>query len=194
VLHPQIEAMPHHWLKMRVEELLFASGLTFTILQPCAYMQNLLTQWDQWTGEGRFRLPYPAETRLSLVDLEDVARAARLVLTEEGHAGATYELVGTYPLSQIEVAEILSDVLNRQVTAEAIPLGEWEHGAREAGLGGYALETLLQMFRYYRQHDFVGNPQVLTQLLGHPPTSLEEFFIKERRGREGDNQRSTWGT
>ncbi|MGD2207623.1 MAG: NmrA family NAD(P)-binding protein, partial [Anaerolineae bacterium] len=23
VLHPQVEAMPHHWLKMRVEELLF---------------------------------------------------------------------------------------------------------------------------------------------------------------------------
>ena len=25
VLHPQIEAMPHHWQKMRVEEMLFAS-------------------------------------------------------------------------------------------------------------------------------------------------------------------------
>lgn len=42
VLHPQIEAMPHHWLKARVEELLFASGLPFTILQPTAYMQNVL--------------------------------------------------------------------------------------------------------------------------------------------------------
>src|SRR5262245_60891448 len=27
VLHPRIEAMPHHWDKLRVEELLLASGL-----------------------------------------------------------------------------------------------------------------------------------------------------------------------
>src|SRR5882757_5346860 len=26
VLHPQIEAMPHHWSKLRVEEMLFSSG------------------------------------------------------------------------------------------------------------------------------------------------------------------------
>src|SRR5690349_5563794 len=27
VLHPQIEAMPHHWAKLRVEEMLFSSSL-----------------------------------------------------------------------------------------------------------------------------------------------------------------------
>ena len=27
VLHPQTEAMPHHWLKLRVEEALITSGL-----------------------------------------------------------------------------------------------------------------------------------------------------------------------
>ena len=41
VLHPQLEEMPHHWLKLRVEERLIASGLPFTILQPTAYMQNI---------------------------------------------------------------------------------------------------------------------------------------------------------
>jgi uncharacterized protein YbjT (DUF2867 family) len=34
VLHPQIEAMPHHWQKMRVEEMLFAAGFELTVLQP----------------------------------------------------------------------------------------------------------------------------------------------------------------
>src|ERR1700726_278997 len=44
VLHPQIEAMPHHWQKMRVEEMLFSAKLDVTILQPTAYMQNSLAE------------------------------------------------------------------------------------------------------------------------------------------------------
>jgi len=35
VLHPQIEAMPHHWQKMRVEEMLFVAGFDLTVLPTC---------------------------------------------------------------------------------------------------------------------------------------------------------------
>jgi uncharacterized protein YbjT (DUF2867 family) len=76
VLHPQIEAMPHHWQKMRVEEMLFVAGFDLTVLQPTAYMQNILGAWDAVVRDGVFRFPYPAATRLSLVDLDDVGEAA----------------------------------------------------------------------------------------------------------------------
>jgi len=52
VLHPQIEAIPHHWNKMRVEEMLFSSALDVTILQPTAYMQNSLAQWNNMVRDG----------------------------------------------------------------------------------------------------------------------------------------------
>ena len=184
VVHPHIEAMPHHWQKMRVEEQLFSCGLAFTILQPAAYMQNILAQWDTMIGDGCYRVPYPLETQLSLVDLKDVAEAARLVLTEDGHAGATYEVIGTKPMSQIEVAQTLSDGLGREVTAERTPIEVWEQGARDAGLGTYAIETLMQMFHYYEHHDFVGSPQILSWLLGRPPTTLATVIERERRRRE----------
>jgi len=187
VLHPHVESMPHHWQKMRVEEQLFSCGLTFTILQPAAYMQNILAQWDTLIGEGSYGIPYPIETRLSLVDLKDVAEVARLVLTEDGHAGATYELTGTTPMSQIDVAQTLSDVLGRDVTAERTPIEVWERGARDAGLGSYAIETLTQMFLYYEHHDFVGSPQILSRLLEHPPTTLAEVIAREHRRREHEN-------
>ena len=56
VLHPQTREMPHHWQKLAVEEQLFASGLDFTILQPAAYMQNLLPYWNEIIGEGVYRV------------------------------------------------------------------------------------------------------------------------------------------
>jgi len=175
VLHPQTEAMPHHWQKLRTEELLFETGLPYTILQPAAYMQNVLAYWDRIVQQGVYAVPYATETRLGMVDLEDVAEAAAIVLTERGHAGATYELAGADVLSPVEVAAILEGQLARPVRAQAVPLDLWERGARASGVGDYQVETLLQMFRYYEHYGFGGNPQVLTWLLRRPPTTFASF-------------------
>ncbi len=184
VLHPQAEAMPHHWQKLRVEEQLFASGLGYTILQPAAYMQNVLAYWEPIVERGVYPLPYAAETHLSMVDLKDVAEVAARVLTEAGHAGATYELCGPEVLSQHEVAAILTQQVGRRVRVETVPIEAWEAQARAAGLGAYQIETLVKMFRYYEQYGFWGNPGVLSWLLGRAPTTFAAFVrrVVQERG------------
>ncbi|HZW03175.1 MAG TPA: NmrA family NAD(P)-binding protein [Anaerolineaceae bacterium] len=175
VLHPQVEAMPHHWNKLLAEQRLFESGLCYTILQPAAYMQNVLAQWRAMTEQGRYPVPYAVETRLSMVDLDDVAAVAAAVLTEPGHTGAIYELCGAEALSQAEVAAVVADQIGRPVQAECVPLAAWEKNARAGGLPDYAVTTLLRMFRYYEQYGFSGNPHVLEWLLGRPPTAFAAF-------------------
>jgi uncharacterized protein YbjT (DUF2867 family) len=178
VLHPQIEEMPHHWNKLRVEEMLLSSGLDITILQPAAYMQNSLAQWDAIKRDGVYRVPYPVETRLSLVDLDDVAEAAALVLTNTGHSNATYELVGTPPLSQIELAATFGRALKTHVRAEAETIETWDQRARGAGMDDYQRETLIKMFRAYARDGLKGNSNMLGWLLGRPPTSLAAFAAR----------------
>jgi NAD(P)H dehydrogenase (quinone) len=176
VLHPQIEAMPHHWQKMRAEEMLFATDLDLTILQPTAYMQNILAAFPGIIADGVFRVPYPVTTRLSLVDLQDVAEAAALVLTADGHSGATYELAGTEMPSQTEVAAAIAKALDRTVGAEAEAVETWQARAREAGMGEYECATLAAMFRYYAANGLIGNSRVLTSLLGRKPADLAAFL------------------
>jgi len=183
VLHPQTEAMPHHWQKLLVEQALIDSGLPFVILQPASYMQNVLAEWDQIVSRGIYRIPYSAGTRLGMVDLEDIAAAAAVVLTERGHEGATYELAGPEVLNQDDVARILGEALGRQVTPEVISPEAWEHQARAAGLGDYRVKTLLAMFRYYAWGGFWGNPRVLGWLLGRPPTTFAQFAQRVSRGQ-----------
>lgn len=187
VLHPQTEGMPHHWQKLRVEELIFAAGLPYTILQPAAYMQNLLAYWPRIVEAGIYAVPYAVETRLGMVDLVDVAAVAARILTEPGHAGATYELAGAEVLTQVEVAAILEKRLGHPVRAQVVPLDTWEEGARASGLGDYQIQTLLQMFRYYEHYGFWGNPHVLGWLLDRPPTSLDAFFRRTVLAQEGSS-------
>jgi uncharacterized protein YbjT (DUF2867 family) len=170
--------MPHHWKKYQVEEKILESGLSFTILQPTAYMQNILNQWDSIMDQGVYSVPYPVMTRSSLVDLNDVAQAAAIVLTEPGHEYAIYELVGISSMTQIEVAETLSKQLNRPVKAQEISVKVWEENARASGLGDYQIDTLIKMFQHYARYDLMGNPNVLAWLLGRPPTTLADLCSK----------------
>jgi len=175
VLHPQIQAMPHHWHKLLVEGHLFESGLSCTILQPAAYMQNILANWHQILEDGIYSVPYAAETRLSMVDLEDVVEVATTVLTEPGHGGAIYELSGPDVFNQKEVAAILEEQMNRSVSVREIAIEAWREQAKSNGLDDYQVDTLSKMFSYYERYGFAGNPKVLRMLLGRAPGSFGEF-------------------
>lgn len=176
VFHPQTEKMPHHWQKMRVEELLFESGLNYTILQPAPYMQNILAYWPSIVKEGRLALPYNSETIINMVDLIDVAEAAAAIIGNDNHFQAVYELCGRENLSQRAVVQILGELLNRPVKNQFTDREEWAATARANGLGNYQVETLLAMFRYYEQFHFPGNSFMLTQLLGRPPFGFRDFL------------------
>ena len=176
VLHPQVEKMNHHWQKMRVEEMIFESRLPFTILQPAPYMQNLLTGWKSIVEDGVLRLPYSVNSKFSFVDLENVAEAASIVLTQPEHLNAIYEIAGTAPTSHVEVAEIFSRVLNRDVHTEKEEVSDWRLRAKQnAGMSEYAIENLVKMFEYYDQWGLVGNSNVLRWILRCEPTSLKSF-------------------
>jgi uncharacterized protein YbjT (DUF2867 family) len=183
VLHPQTEKMNHHWQKSRVEEMIFESGLPFTILQPAPYMQNLLTGWKSVVEAGVLRVPYSVSSRFSFVDLEDLAEAAKIVLTGPNHFNATYELAGTLPMSHAEVAETFSRVLNREVQAERENIDEWR--IRTGKLNEYALENLIKMFEYYDKWGLPGNSNTLRWVLRREPVALETFV--ERSLKERDN-------
>lgn len=181
VLHPQTQEMPHHWQKLLVEEQVFATGLPFTILQPAVYMQNIGGQWNSIQSEGRLEVPYSVASRLSLVDLQDVAEVAAMVLTEEGHVGATYELVGTRALTQRELAAVLSSELGREVAAVEIKKSVWEAEARRTGLASYKIDCLLEMFSYYERNGLIGSPKVLGSLLNRSPAEFDDFVGRKKR-------------
>jgi NAD(P)H dehydrogenase (quinone) len=176
VLHPQVEAMPHHWQKMRVEELLFTSGMDFSVLQPCAYMQNILAGWNSIIKTGVYSVPYSTSARISVVDLEDVGTAAAKVLIDERYKNGVFECSGPQALSQEEVAGIISEVIQQPVHAVKKDHQSWVTNAQRSGMDSYQVETLTKMFAYYDQFGLVGNPLVLESILGNPPRTLKEFF------------------
>jgi len=172
VLHPQIQAMPHHWSKLQIEEELIKSDLGFTILQPASYMQNVRGVWASIL-EGRYPVPYPVDVRFSPVDLEDVVELAAEVLSSPGHEGAIYELAGPEMLTAAQMARRMGEALGKPVEAEERSRDQWR---RDAKLDPERADILLAMFEYYAEHGFWGNPRVLAGLLGREPTNFSRYL------------------
>ena len=138
VASPYVPAMPHHLGKAVSEDLVRRSGLAWTILQPGAYLQNLdLT--------APVQVPYSLDAPFGFLDLADLGRAAAVVLTAPGHAGATYELA-------TRVATV------RELAAEA---GVPAHRVDDPGTHPW----LTAMFAYYDAHGLPVGTRVLASLL-----------------------------
>lgn len=184
VLHPQTEAMPHHWMKMRVEEKVLESGLPFTILQPAPYMQNILGYWQEIMERGVYKVPYSIKAPLSCVDLYDVGEAAAVFLTELGHQNAVYELCGEAMLTPAGMARTISQCIGQEVVAEALPIEAWEKSARENGMDDDRIGMLKKMFVYYDQYGLPGNAYVLNCLLGRHPSKFTAFVERVAAGNQ----------
>lgn len=174
--HPQMRTMNHHWTKLLIEEAVIESGLAFTILQPSMFMQNVRVEWTSVTNDGIYPRPYSATRKMSLVDTEDLGEAAAIVLTEDGYAGATFELCGPDSLSHAEMASVISGVLGRNVRAVERSLDEWQVWARGRGWTEWSIETYVKMCGHYGAHGYPGgNPLVLRTILGREPTGYRSF-------------------
>ncbi|MEZ5488427.1 MAG: NmrA family NAD(P)-binding protein [Steroidobacteraceae bacterium] len=181
VLHPIITDLVQHEIKRDIEEYLVSSGLEFTILQPANYMlrHRLLPAFER----GVFALSWALDRRQSMVDVRDVAEVAAAVLADsDRHAGATYELAAPGRYTAHDIARVIACVAGREVTAAQIDPDVFlkamlrVDSLREVP---YQAEVIRAIGRRYSSHDFIGNPNVLTWLLGRRPTTFEEFVRRE---------------
>ena len=181
VLHAITTDLIQHEIKRDIEEHLLSSGLEFTILQPSNYMlPHRLTSVFE---EGVFRLSWSLDRRQSMVDLGDVTDVAALVLSDAaGHAAATYELAGPGRFTAHDIGQVLSEVTGRRVGVERLDLEAFvraRFGSGDPGTLQHQLRTSRAIEARYSSHDFLGNANVLTWLLGRAPTSFEQFARTE---------------
>jgi uncharacterized protein YbjT (DUF2867 family) len=181
VLHAIASDLIQHEIKRDIEERLLSSGLEYTILQPANYM--LPTRLKAVFEEGVFRLAWSLDRRQSMVDLEDFTDVVALVLSDrERHGGATYELVGPGRFTAHEIGAVASQVVGREIKVERFDVEVFvreRFGNLEPEALAHMLRMNLAIARYYSNHDFVGNSNVLSFLLGRAPTTFETFVRRE---------------
>jgi uncharacterized protein YbjT (DUF2867 family) len=157
-----------------IEEELISSGLPYTFLRPTTFMQNTLMAARRVASEGRIYQPFK-DGRLGIIDARDIGEVAAKVLTEDGHEGTTYTLTGPAAISFYDVAEILSEVLGKEVSYINIPLEKAKEAMLGMGLSEWRADVLIEYARAHSEGYSDFTTEDFEQLTGHPATSYEEF-------------------
>lgn len=104
--------VPHY----RIEKRVRATDAAHTLLRASFFMQNLVEVHREDIVEHDEMFVPAGDGATSFVDARDIGAVAATVLSESGHENRAYDITGPEALTYGEVAELLTDVLNRRIT------------------------------------------------------------------------------
>ncbi len=168
--------VPHFASKVTMESALKQFDLPYTILRPNYFFQNDVSLKGPLMEAGVYPVPL-GKTGISAVDVRDIAEAAAIALTTDGHEGKTYNIVGPEPISGPGAASLWSDLLGKKIRYGGEDMDQYEQQMRQA-LPAWSAFDFRMMFQGYLERGFVagdGDVEALTRLLGHAPRHYEDF-------------------
>jgi uncharacterized protein YbjT (DUF2867 family) len=156
------------------------SGLPHVIVRPNLFLQNIPESTiPSVDASGTFYVD-AGQARISMVDTRDVAAAAAVVLTQNGHAGAHYDVTGPEALSYADVAAKLTNATGRRITYVAVPDDAVRQALVGAGLNEWFANALVGLYQDYRRSGRDGYAAQVTntveRLTGRPPRSLDNLL------------------
>jgi uncharacterized protein YbjT (DUF2867 family) len=181
--------VPHY----KVEKHLEDSGVPHTFLRPSLYMQNLnTTHQDEIRDFSEIRIPV-GRAQTSFIDVRDIGSVAAKVMSEPGHENQAYELTGSESLDYYQVAELLTEVLGREITYRNPSVLRFMGYQRRKGT---PLAFVLVMAGLYTATRFGSGKRVtqdVEQLLGRQPIAMRQYiedyadcWLPEEGSRDSD--------
>ncbi|WFE54548.1 SDR family oxidoreductase [Micromonospora sp. WMMD1155] len=154
------------------EEVLAASGLTYTVLRNGWYTENYTDQLPQYLGSGTI-LGATGGSKISAATRADYAAAAVAALTREETGNAVYELGGD-PFTFDELAEAVTEVTGTPVVHRDLSTAELASALENVGLDAGTAGFVAALDNSIAIGELVTDSDDLGRLIGRPSTPLRD--------------------
>lgn len=159
-----------------IEDAILGAGVKYTFLQTMFTMQALLAQGLGRTTAAELRIYTPfGEAGFSFVDARDVARAAAVCLTSDGHQGRTYELSGPQVLTSAALAATIGRVLGRPIGDVALTVEQAMGALAQMGLPAWFTDHMTELATYNRTGALARTTTAIADITGGAATTFEQF-------------------
>jgi NAD(P)H dehydrogenase (quinone) len=149
------------------------SGIPYTILRNGWYSENYTASIPAAIQAGVF-IGSAGDGKISSASRADFAQAAALVLTTEGHEGATYELAGDEPYTLSQLAAEVSKQTGKPMVYKNLPQAEYAAMLAQFGLPEPFAQAIAAWDVDASQGALFDDSKTLSRLLGRPTTPLSK--------------------
>ncbi len=171
------QAGRRYWLGERIFDW---TGIGVTHLRPTLFLENWLAFAEAVRGQSILPLAY-GQGKSAPVCAEDVARVIVNILEDPGpHRGKTYVPTGSRSVTMTEMAAIFGRVLGKPIKYVDAPLDQWARALTQAQRTPYTIEYLLKVAEAHQRGELDVQTDVVQQIGGAPPKSLEAFVAENR--------------
>lgn len=153
------------------EEMIFASGLPYTILRNGWYLENYTDHLDAALEHGAIA-GSSGSGRVAAAARADYAAAAATVLTESGHEKRIYELAGDTAFTMEELAAEVSRQLGRTIVYRDLTFEEHTAMLVGAGLPKPLAEVYADSDQGVKRGELNDDSGDLRRLIGRPTTPM----------------------
>ncbi len=119
---------------LATEYMIRTTGAAYTFLRNGFYLDMMANEGTAAVAAGGAVISAAPTGKLNYVTRDNLARAAAVVLTQDGHANRTYELTSPEPFSYDEYAAALAEVSGKPVVHQALPAPEAVSAMAAAGV------------------------------------------------------------
>jgi len=162
----------------KVEDKLKSTEISFTILQPNSFHQNVVAFFaPSIRAQGVFYSSM-RNARVSFLDVRDIAVVAAKALAGGDHSGKTYELNGPEALTYAELAEKIAEHAGRAVQYVDIPVEAQRKAMLDQAMPAWQVDALLDLQEYYTSGKGGNVDQLLPKLLGRAPITMDRFLAE----------------
>ncbi|CAD5359899.1 SDR family oxidoreductase [Citrobacter freundii] len=155
------------------EQMLAESGIAYALLRNGWYTENYLASAPAALEHGVF-IGAAGEGKIASATRADYAAAAARVISEDGHAGKTYELAGDagWPLSQL--AAELAKQSGKKVVYQNLSEADFAAALKGVGLPAGLADMLADSDTGASKGGLFDDSHTLSKLIGRPTTSLAD--------------------
>ena len=153
------------------EKMLAESGIAYALLRNGWYTENYLASAPAALEHGVF-IGAAGEGKIASATRADYAAAAAHVISEEGHAGKTYELAGDAGWTLSQLAAELAKQSGKKVVYQNLSEADFAAALKGFGLPAGLAEMLADSDFGASKGGLFDDSHTLSKLIGRPTTSL----------------------
>ena len=155
------------------EQMLAESGIAYALLRNGWYTENYLASAPAALEHGVF-IGAAGEGKIASATRADYAAAAARVISEDGHAGKTYELAGDAGWTLSQLAAELAKQSGKKVVYQNLSEADFAAALKGVGLPAGLADMLADSDTGASKGGLFDDSHTLSKLIGRPTTSLAD--------------------